>query len=81
MDDTVPRLVALILAGGVVLMGLRGHLPDGRRGDLIYRGVTVAFLLVIAFAIVALLRREKTVAPDPFAPSTVAHLRRPAALC
>jgi hypothetical protein len=63
----------------VALMSLRGHLPDTPRGQAIFRLTLTAFLIVIAFAAVALLRREPSIAPDPDAPTTVAGLRRPAA--
>ena len=80
MDDTVPRLIGLLLAGAVALLSLRSHWGDGPADRARFRVVLIVFLLVTALVVVALVRRGgEAVEPDPDAPTTVAELRRPAA--
>lgn len=78
MDDSVPRLVGLALAGVVVLMGLRGRLPQTRRGEVLYRVLMVAFLIAIAIAALALIRRGGgPVEPDPDSAMQITQLALP----
>ena len=81
MDDAVPQLIGLLLAGAVALMSLRAQLGDTPRGQRLFRLVIVVFLIVIGGAMYALVRRGGggALRPDPEASTTVAGLRRPAA--
>jgi hypothetical protein len=80
MDDSVPHLVGLLLAGAVALLSLRSHWGDTPGDRARFRVVLIVFLVIAALAVAALVRRGgEGVAPDPDAPTTVADLRRPAA--
>lgn len=46
MDDRVPRLIGLLLAGAVVLLGLRTQLGGTPEGDRLYRVILAVFLIV-----------------------------------
>ncbi len=66
MDDRVPRLIGLLLAGAVVLLGLRTQLGGTPQGERIYRAILLVFLLVALGAGYLLVSR-----PDPEPPVVI----------
>ena len=74
MDDTIPRLIGLLLAAAIAMLGLRDHLGDAPSGRRTFGIVLLIFLGVIAFAVYALLRGPDGALPviPPDAPTTVA---------
>ena len=68
MDDRVPQLIGLFLAGAVVLLGLRTQLGGSPGGERLYRALLLVFLLVVIGAAFLLVRQPQTDAlppPDP----------------
>lgn len=71
MDDRWPQLIGLLLAGGVVLLNLRGRLGGTPRGERLFQIILVVFLAVAAGALFLLLReRQATLLPKPAAGDT-----------
>lgn len=56
MDDT-PRLIALLLAGALPLIGLQERLSSTPRGRLVFRLLVASYLLIAIIAGVFLWRR------------------------
>lgn len=72
MDDTLPRVLYLLLAGAVVALGLRGHVkPRVHLAIMIF----LAVVAVVAIGLVLSGYGRPKITPSPDAPTTTAALR------
>lgn len=78
MDDAAPRLIGLLLAGGIALMALRSQVGDTPRGERLFRVILLVFLLVMLGAAWMLLREQgRALAPAGPEDTTIAALAVP----
>jgi hypothetical protein len=59
MEDRIPRLIGLLLAGVVVLLGLRSQIGGTPGGERLFKLILAAFLIVVLGAAFMLIREER----------------------